>query len=103
MARRRDRVAPLAILLAGGVLGACVCTLTVGAVVLNSNGPMAVPVWQLIAAGGPMALLISVGAAAIAARFARMLRLLRADALHRLHEPSAPVCGSADSSSFPIP
>jgi len=91
MARRRDRVAPLTILVAGAVLGACMCTLTVAAVVLKTNGHMVVPMWQLVAAGGPMALLISVGAAAIAARYSRTLRLLRADALHRLHEPSAPV------------
>ena len=94
MARTRDRVAPLTILVAGGVLAACMCTLSVAAVVLHANGHIGVPMWQLIAAGGPMAMLIAVGAAAVAARFGRTLRLLRADALHRLREPSAPVSGS---------
>ena len=60
------------------MLAACMCTLLVSTLVLKSNGRLGVPMWELIAAGGPMAVLISVGAAAIAARFARTLRMLRA-------------------------
>src|SRR2546423_5563085 len=94
MARSRERVAPLTILVAGAVLAACMCTLAVAAVVLQANGRTGVPLWQLITAGGPMAVLISFAGVAVAARFARTLRLLRADAMHRLHEPSARVQGS---------
>jgi signal transduction histidine kinase len=42
-----------------------------------------------------MALLIGLLAGVVAARFARVLRLLRAEALRRLHDPSAPVSGDS--------
>jgi signal transduction histidine kinase len=76
------------------------CTLTVAAVVLRADGRMSVPVWQVVVAGGPMALFIACSGAWVAARFARTLRLLRGEALRRLHDPSAPVAGS-DSTQVP--
>jgi len=61
---------------------------------------MSVPVWEVLVAGGPFAVLIAVVGALVAARFARTLRLLRGEALRRLHDPSAPVAGS-DSTKVP--
>src|SRR3954452_21681897 len=97
MTRSRERLAPLALLVAAAVLGACTCTLVVASVVLHADGRMGVPVWQGVVAGGPMALLIAGLSAWVAGRFARTLRLLRADALRRLHDPSAPVAGTGTS------
>ena len=97
MSRSRERLAPLALLVGAAVLAACTCTLVVASVVLHADGRMGVPVWQVVVAGGPMALLIAALAAWVAARFARTLRLLRADALRRLHDPSAPVAGTGTS------
>src|SRR3954453_2549023 len=94
MSRVRERMAPLAVIVATAVLLACLCTLTVAAVALRMDGRMTVPVWQLLVPGGPMALLIGVAAAWVAVRFARTLRLLRGDAMRRLHDPSAPVAGT---------
>src|SRR3954471_6958542 len=94
MTRSRERLAPLALLVGAAVLGACMCTLVVASVVQHADGRMGVPIWQVVVAGGPMALLIAGLAAWVAGRFARTLRLLRADALRRLHDPSAPVAGT---------
>jgi signal transduction histidine kinase len=93
MARSRDRVAPLTIVVGLATLAATLCTLAVASVVLDANGRTPVPLWQLLVAGTPMALLLSIAAAAVASRYGRLLRLLRADAVHRLHDPSAPVGG----------
>src|SRR4051794_16100907 len=100
MTRSRERLAPLALLAGAAVLGACMCTLVVASVVLHADGRMGVPIWQVVVAGGPMALLIAGLAAYVATRFARTLRLLHADALRRLHDPSAPVAGS-DTTKVP--
>lgn len=97
MARSRERLAPLAALVGGTVLSACLCTLAVAAVVLHADGRMSVAMWQVLVAGAPMAIVIALGSAWAAARFARALRLLRAEALRRLHDPSAPVAGSGVS------
>src|SRR5213595_2288512 len=91
MSRPRERVAPLTFVVGLATLSVCLCTLAVGAIVLNTNGRMNAPFWQLLVAGTPMALLLAVAAAAVAARYSRLLRLPRAEAVHRLHEPSAPV------------
>jgi signal transduction histidine kinase len=100
MSRSRERLLPLAVLVGGAVLAACLCTLTVASVALHANGRMKAPVWQVLVAGGPMALLIAAAAAWVAARFGRTLRLLRGDALRRLHAPSAPVAGN-DTTKVP--
>ena len=100
MSRRSERLAPLALWVGVGVFGACMCTLFVSAVVLHADGRMSVPIWEVVAAGGPMALFIAGASAWVAARFARTLRLLRGEALRRLHDPSAPVAGS-DSTQVP--
>lgn len=97
MRRSRDRVTPLALLVAGAVLAACVCTLTIASLVLRADHRAVVPVWQIVVAGGPMAVLIAVFAGWVAARFARALRLLRADAVRRLHDPSGPLAGGGSS------
>jgi signal transduction histidine kinase len=52
---------------------------------------MSIPVWQVVLAGGPMSVVTSAVAALVAGRFARTLRILRGDALRRLHDPAAPV------------
>src|SRR3954451_12744359 len=91
MTRSRERVAPLTIVVGIATLAATLCTLAVAAVVLDGNGRTPVPLWQLLVAGAPMAVLLAIAAAAVASRYARLLRLLRADAVHRLHDPSAPV------------
>ncbi|HET7530778.1 MAG TPA: ATP-binding protein [Mycobacteriales bacterium] len=93
--RSRDRVAPLTVVVGLATLAATLCTLAVAAVVLDANGRILVPLWQLLVAGTPMALLLAIAAAAVASRYARLLRLLRADAVHRLHDPSAPVGAGA--------
>jgi len=98
--RRRMRVAPLAAIVGVAVLAACVSLLTVAAVVLHADRRTMVPIWQLLLAGGPMAVVISVAAAFVAARFARALRLLRAEAVRRLHDPSAPL-GPSTSAAIP--
>jgi len=98
--RSRLRVAPLAAIVGFAALAACVCTLSVAAWVLRANGRMTTPVWQVIVAGGPMALVLAGAAAWAAARFARSLRLLRAEAVRRLHDPSAPV-GASTSTQIP--
>jgi signal transduction histidine kinase len=100
MSRSRERLAPLAALVGGTVFAACTCTLVVAAIVLHTRTGLDIPLWQVVVAGGPMALVIAVAAAWLATRFARTLRLLRADALRRLHDPSAPV-GSSDATSVP--
>src|SRR3954452_122293 len=91
MSRSRERVAPLTLVVGLATFCVCVCTLAVAAVVLHTNGRMGASTWQVLVAGAPMALLLAIAAGSVAARYARLLRLLRADAVHRLHEPSAPV------------
>ena len=100
MTRRGERLAPLAVLVGAAVFAACLCTLTVAGVALRIDGQMSLPVWEMLVAGGPIALLIGGIGAWIAARFARTLRLLRGDALRRLHDPSAPVAGT-DATQVP--
>lgn len=100
MRRSRERLAPLAALVGASVFSACLCTLTVASVVLHMRGGMDLPLWQVVVAGTPMAAVLGAAAAWLATRFARTLRLLRADALRRLHDPSAPV-GSSDATSVP--
>jgi signal transduction histidine kinase len=85
------RTAPLAIIAGAAALAVCVCSLTVAGVVLRADHRTTAPVWQVVLAGGPMALVLAGAAAWVAARFARALRLLRAEAVRRLHDPSAPV------------
>ena len=94
------RVAPLAALVGAGAFGASVCSLTVAAVVLRADHRSSVPVWQVLLAGGPMALVLAAAAALLASRFARALRVLRAEAVRRLHDPSAPV-GASTTSAIP--
>src|SRR5438270_5564400 len=98
--RSRMRVAPLAVITGGVVLVACVCTLAVAGVVLRSDHRTTAPIWQVVLAGGPMALVLAAAAAWMAARFARALRLLRAEAVRRLHDPSAPV-GTGTAAQIP--
>jgi signal transduction histidine kinase len=100
MSRGRTRVASLALLVGAAAMAACVCCLTVAAVALRAEDRMSGPVWIVLLAGGPIAVLISAAAAFVAARFARTLRLLRADALRRLHDPSAPV-GETTAANIP--
>lgn len=100
MTGRRERLAPLALWVGVVVFAACLCTLTVAGLALRIDGRMSVPIWEVLVAGGPIALLIAGIGAWIAARFARTLRLLRGEALRRLHDPSAPVAAS-DSSQVP--
>jgi signal transduction histidine kinase len=95
MTRNREHLVPLAIWVGTAVLTACLLTLTVADIALHVGGRHVVPVWELLVAGGPMALIISILAAVVAARFARVLRLLRGEALRRLHDPSAPVSGAS--------
>src|SRR3954447_4239613 len=80
MTRPRERVAPLATLVGLAVLAACACTLVVAAVVLHADHRMSTLIWQIVVAGGPMAILIAGSAALFASRFARTLRMLRGDA-----------------------
>src|SRR5437763_5288325 len=89
--RTRMGLAPLAVIAGAAVLAACVCTLGVAAAVLRADHRTTAPVWQVVLAGGPMALVLAAASAWVAARFARALRLLRAEAVRRLHDPSAPV------------
>src|SRR4051812_12571494 len=89
--RSRMGLAPLAVIAGGAALTACVCSLTVAGLVLRANHRTTAPIWQVVLAGGPMALVLAAAAAWVAARFARSLRLLRAEAVRRLHDPSAPV------------
>src|SRR4051794_34416205 len=91
MSRSRERVTPLTVVVGVATLAACLCTLAGAAVVLDANSRFGAPLWQLVGAGTPMAGLIGIAAAGFASRYARLLRLLRADAVHRLHDPSAPV------------
>lgn len=93
-------MAPLAVLVAVAVLAACMVTIAVAAIALHATGDLGVPVWQVLLAGVPTALLISGVAAWGAARFARLLRVLHADALRRLHDPSAPI-ERTDTSKVP--
>src|SRR3954462_12684941 len=89
--RTRMGLAPLAVIAGGAALTACVCSLTVAGVVLRANHRTTAPIWQVVLAGGPMALVLAAAAAWVAGRFCRSLRLLRAEAVRRLHDPSAPV------------
>src|SRR5207248_7033547 len=88
------------LIVGASAFAACLCCLTVAAIALRSEHRVSAPVWMVLLAGGPMALLISVASAMVAARFARTLRLLRADALRRLHDPSAPV-GETTATAIP--
>lgn len=94
------RLAPLAAIAGGAALCACVCSLAVAGVVLRADHRTTAPIWQVVLAGGPMALLLAAATAWVAARFARSLRLLRAEAVRRLHDPSAPV---GDGTAVQIP
>ena len=98
--RSRMRVAPLALITGAAVLAVCVCTLGVAALVLRADHRTTAPVWQVVLAGGPMAVVLAGAAAWFAARFARSLRLLRAEAVRRLHDPSAPV-GTGTAAHIP--
>src|SRR3954454_10660937 len=98
--RSRMGLAPLAVIAGGAALTACVCSLTVAGVVLRANHRTTAPIWQVVLAGGPMALVLAAAAAWVAARFARSLRLLRAEAVRRLHDPSAPV-GEGTAAQIP--
>ena len=98
--RNRMGLAPLAVIAGGAALTACVCSLTVAGVVLRANHRTTAPIWQVVLAGGPMALVLAAASAWVAARFARSLRLLRAEAVRRLHDPSAPV-GEGTAAQIP--
>jgi signal transduction histidine kinase len=100
VSRNRTRILPLAFLVGGSVFVACLCTLAVAATALRAETRMSTPIWQVLVAGGPMAVLIAGTAAWGAGKFARSLRILRADALRRLHDPSAPV-GSTTAAAIP--
>ncbi|MDQ1698702.1 MAG: hypothetical protein QOG34_565 [Frankiaceae bacterium] len=100
MSRARTRVAPLALLVGGAVFAACLCCLAVAALTLRAEQQMTGPVWMVLLGGAPVALLISGASAWVAGRFARTLRMLRADALRRLHDPSAPV-GETTAATIP--
>ena len=100
MSRNRTRVAPLALLVGAAVLAACLCCLLVAALTLRAEHRMTGPLWLVVLGGAPVALLISAASAWVAGRFARTLRLLRADALRRLHDPSAPV-GETTAAAIP--
>jgi len=98
--RSRMGLAPLAVVAGGAALTACVCSLAVAGVVLRANHRTTAPIWQVVLAGGPMALVLAAASAWVAARFARSLRLLRAEAVRRLHDPSAPV-GTGTAAEIP--
>jgi len=98
--RIRARVLPLALIVGASALAACLCSLAVADLALHAEHRISTPVWMALLAGTPMALLMSVAAALVAGRFARTLRLLRADALRRLHDPSAPV-GETTAAAIP--
>jgi len=100
MSRARTRVAPLAALVGAAVFAACLCCLAAAALTLRAEGRLSGPIWMVFAGGAPVALLISGAAAFVAGRFARTLRLLRAAALRRLHDPSAPV-GETTAATIP--
>jgi len=100
VSRGRTRVAPLALLVGAAVLLACLCCLAVAALTLRAEHRFSGPIWAVLLGGAPIALVISGAAAWTAGRFARTLRLLRADALRRLHDPSAPV-GETTAASIP--
>ncbi|MBV9369278.1 MAG: hypothetical protein JO074_05575, partial [Frankiales bacterium] len=100
MSRARTRVAPLAALVGAAVFAACLCCLAVAALTLRAEGQLTGPVWTVFAGGAPIAALIAGAAAFTAGRFARTLRLLRAAALRRLHDPSAPV-GETTAATVP--
>jgi len=100
MSRNREHLVPLAVWVGAAVLAACLLTLAVANVALHVDGHVAAPMWELLVAGGPMALLISAASAYVAARFARTVRMLRGEALRRLHDPSAPVVG-VESTAVP--
>ena len=91
----REHLVPLAAWVGAAVLVACLLTLVVADLALHLDGHRGVPIWELLVAGGPMALLIGFVSSIVAARFARVLRLLRGDAVRRLHDPSAPVSGDS--------
>jgi len=101
LSRARTRVAPLALLVGAAVLAACVCCLIVAALTLQAEHRMTGPIWMVVVGGAPIALVIGGAAAFVAARFARTLRMLRADALRRLHDPSAPVRETATAGAIP--
>src|SRR5439155_3265812 len=92
--RNREHLVPLAVWVGAAVFAACLLTLAVANIALHIAGRHVLPVWELLVAGVPMALLIGGAGASVAARFARVLRLLRGEALRRLHDPSAPVTGA---------
>lgn len=98
MTRNREHLVPLAVWVGAAVFVACLMTLSVANVALHLDGRHVVPVWELLVAGVPMALIIGGLGAFVAARFARALRVLRGEALRRLHDPSAPVTGEAGTS-----
>jgi signal transduction histidine kinase len=100
MSRSRERLVPLAVLVAFSVFAACLGTLAVSAAVLGTTGNLGVPLWQVLAAGAPVALVFSLAGAFGAGRLAGLVTSLRRDALRRLQDPSAPVAG-ADAAQVP--
>jgi signal transduction histidine kinase len=91
MSRRRASGLPLAVVAGGSAVVGCAVTLLATALVLHRYA--ALDGRARIALGGGLLVAICVGAgsALAASRFARSLRLLRADAVRRLQDPSAPV------------
>jgi len=57
--RNRIGLAPLAVIAGSAALTACVCSLTVAGVVLRANHRTTAPIWQVVLAGGPMALVLA--------------------------------------------
>jgi signal transduction histidine kinase len=96
----RLKVAPLAIIVAAASFTACVGTVAVAGEMLHLEHKLTVPWWQVLLAGVPLALVVAVAAAVAAGRYARALRLLRAEAVRRLHDPSAPV-GAGTAGEIP--
>jgi signal transduction histidine kinase len=88
-AGRRGRLTPLAALVALGALLASLGGLLAAALILDHR--IGVPVWQVVVAGSPVSLVTAGLCAFAAGRFARQLRILRAEAAHRVTEPAGDV------------
>lgn len=91
MSRRRTSGLPLAVVAGGSAVVGCAVTLLAVAVVLHLDHHLDASARAALAAGLLVAVLVGGTVAWSASRFARSLRRLRADAVRRLKDPSAPV------------
>ena len=93
MSRRNRRASPLVAIAALATLVGNFGVLLAAALVLHHR--LGVPLWQLMMAGAPVALAAGCLTGLGAARYGRVLRMLRVEAGHRINQPDSAEASNA--------